>query len=144
MDLLKLIFSGENITSKAVNGGMLLLRVFAGLALAFGHGIKKFPPSERFIEGVGNMGFPMPGFFAWSASISEMIGGLLLAVGLATRPSAFFITITVLVAAFIRHADDPFSSKEKGLLFAFIGILYVCAGAGKYSLDALIRKNNAN
>jgi putative oxidoreductase len=36
--------------------GRLLLRLFAGLSLAFAHGIGKLPPSQRFVEGVGRMG----------------------------------------------------------------------------------------
>ena len=48
--------------------GALLLRAFAGLALAFAHGIGKMPPSEGFVGVVAGLGFPAPGAFAWAAS----------------------------------------------------------------------------
>jgi len=138
--MLKFVISGEDIKSNGLNLGLTILRVFVGLSIAFGHGLGKLPPSERFIEGTGNLGFPLPAFFAWSAGISEFFGGLLLALGLLTRPSAFFLAITMAVAAFLRHADDPFSGKEKALLFFVIFLLYLIVGSGKYGVDSLLRR----
>lgn len=134
------IFGGSRIESTSANLGLLILRVFTGLSLAFGHGINKLPPSERFVEGVADLGFPAPAFFGWAAGVSEFFGGLLLALGLLTRPSAFFIFITMMVAAFVRHAPDPFSVKEKALLFAIVALALVLIGAGKYALDAALGK----
>ena len=138
--MLKFVISGEDIKSKGLNLGLTILRVFAGLSMAFGHGLGKLPASDRFIEGVGNLGFPFPVFFAWSAGISEFFGGLLLAMGLLTRPSAFFLTVTMAVAAFLRHADDPFSGKEKALLYMVSFILFLIVGSGKYGIDYLLRR----
>jgi len=118
--------------------GLLILRLGAGLSMAFGHGLGKVPVSEGFIGGVEKMGFVMPAFFAWAAALSEFVGGIFIALGFATRPSAVFLTITMLVAAFIRHAEDPFGRKEKAILFALIAIYLIFKGAGKYSLDELI------
>lgn len=137
-----ILFGGDEFSGRFGNIGLALLRVFAGLALAFGHGIGKVPPSAGFVEGVGKLGFPAPGFFAWAAGLSEFAGGLLLAPGLLTRPAAFFILFTMLVAGFIRHAADPFAVKEKAFLYAFVALLFLLAGAGKYSLDALIRRKS--
>lgn len=120
--------------------GRLLLRLFAGLALAFGHGVGKLPPSRRFIEGVEKMGLPMPEVLAWAAGLSEFAGGLLLAVGLLTRPASFFILVTMLVAGVLRHAADPFPEKEKAFLFAAVALFFLLAGAGRFSLDAMIRR----
>lgn len=138
--MLKYIISYTEIKSQAVNLGMGLLRVFTGLAIAFGHGLHKLPPSEGFINGVADLGFPLPGVFGWLASISEFFGGIFLALGLLTRPSSIFLTITMVVAAFLRHADDPYSVKEKPILFMMIFILYFLAGPGKYSIDQLLKK----
>ena len=128
------------VNARSTDIGLLLLRVFTGLALALAHGRGKFPPSQRFVEGVGKMGFPVPEVFAWAAAGSELIGGVLLAIGLLTRPSAALIAMTVGTAAFLRHANDPFSGKEKALLFLAVAILFVLAGAGRYSVDAWMRR----
>ena len=138
--MFKFIISGEEIKSRTINTGLLVLRLFAGLGMAFGHGIKKLPVSEGFIGSVGKLGFPTPGFFAWAAGLSEFAGGILLAIGLFTRPSALFLATTMGVAAFIRHADDPFSGKEKALLYFFVFILYLLIGSGRYGADSALRR----
>lgn len=139
---MNLLFGGVGIRSTGGNIGLLILRVFSGLSLAFAHGIRKIPPSERFIEGVGKLGFPMPTVFAWAAGSSELLGGVFLAAGFMTRPAAFFVAFTMAVAAFIRHASDPFGGKEKALLFLCIAIFYFFVGAGRFSIDGFIRKQD--
>jgi len=137
------LFGGDDVHSKRANLGRAVLRVFAGLALALGHGLGKLPPSEGFVEGVAEMGFPAPGFFAWMAALAEFLGGLLLAAGLLTRPASLFIVINLSVAAIISHAGDPFNIREKALLFGTIALMYLLTGAGRYSMDALIRRNRS-
>lgn len=135
----KLLF-GTTINAKPTDAGLLALRIFTGLALALAHGLGKLPPSPRFIEGVANMGFPLPVVFAWAAALAESLGGVLLALGLATRPTAVLIAATMATAGFIRHAADPFSTQEKAFLFGMVALLFVLAGAGRYSIDALIHR----
>jgi putative oxidoreductase len=115
--------------------GALILRVFAGLALALAHGIGKMPPSEGFVGVVARMGFPSPEAFAWAAGIAELAGGLLLAIGLLTRPAAIVIAITMLIAAILGEAGNSFVERERALLFAIIAIYFVLAGPGRYSVD---------
>lgn len=52
-----------------------------------------------------------------------------MALGLATRPAAFFAACTMFVAAFIRHATDPFSKKELALAYLVIFIALILTGA---------------
>lgn len=118
----------------------LALRMFAGLSMALGHGLGKIPPSEGFVTMLEGQGLPLAIVFAWAAALSEFVGGLFLAFGIATRPAAFFLTLTMLYAGLIRHAEDPFSSKEKALLYAAIALFYTLRGAGQYSVDGMIRR----
>jgi len=137
----RILFGFTEIKNENVNFGLLILRLFAGLSIALAHGLHKWPPSEGFIERTADMGFPAPALFAWLAALSEFVGGLLIALGLATRPTALFAGITVGVAAFLRHAEDPYSGKEKALLFFFIFLFLFITGSGKYSFDRLINRN---
>jgi putative oxidoreductase len=134
------LFGGDGGGSALADAGLLVLRLFAGLALAFGHGAGKLPPSERFVASTAEMGFPLPELFAWAAGLSEFAGGLLLALGLLTRPAAFFIACTMATAGFLRHADDPFADKEKALLFLAVAVLFLLAGSGRYGLDRLLHR----
>lgn len=137
------LFSNAQLDCPVADGALTLLRVFAGLSLALAHGLGKIPPSDRFVEGVANLGFPAPVVFAWSAGLAELAGGLLVAAGLATRPAAGFACFTMLVAAFGRHAADPFEKKELALLYGAILLAFVFVGAGRFGLDALVRKQLA-
>ena len=128
---------------RGVDAGLLVLRLFAGPALALAHGINKLPPSERFLAGVVEMGFPMPEVFAWAAGLAEFAGGLLLAIGLFTRPAAFFILVTMFVAAFVRQAGDPFTEREAAMLHGCVALLYLIAGPGRFSLDATLGRRLA-
>lgn len=133
-----LLAPSSNINTTAT--AYLLLRVFIGLTMAFSHGMGKMPPSEMLIGGVSSLGFPMPEFFAWAAACAEVVGGLLLAVGLLTRPAAAFVAFTMLVAVFGVHGADPFEKKEMALLYLFSSLFFVLAGAGKFSLDQLLSR----
>lgn len=120
--------------------GSLIFRLSIGGIMAFAHGLGKLPPAEQFITGVESLGFPAPLFFAWAASLSEFLGGILIITGLYTRYAALFLGFTMAVAAFKAHALDPFNVKEMALLYLTCCVLLFLQGAGKFSLDHILRK----
>jgi len=139
------LLGGSVPGSVAADIGLTVPRIAAGLMLAIGHGWGKMPPSEGFIAGVEDLGFPLPILFAWLAGISEFFGGVLLALGLFTRPAAMMIAGTMFVAAFIRHWDDAFflggggASKEPAILYLIIALAFVLAGSRRFSIDRQLR-----
>jgi putative oxidoreductase len=138
--LKKILFGGESGLSPFANIGLASLRIFAGIAMMFGHGFGKMPPSGKFVELTAKLGFPLPTVFAWSAGLSEFVGGGLLALGLFTRISSFFIAFTMVVAVFVANANEGFAEQEKGLLYLFIAVLFLFKSAGDWSIDYLVRK----
>lgn len=138
------LFGPARQHTAGIDAGLLLLRLFFGLALAFGHGLGKLPPSDRFTAGVDDMGFPVPILFAWAAGMAEFGGGVLIALGLLTRPAAVFVAFNMLVAVTLRHAGDSFADRESALSFAVASIAILLAGGGRYALDALFRRAPAN
>jgi putative oxidoreductase len=60
--------------------------------------------------------------------------------GLFTRLSVIPLIITMLVAAFVAHAGDPFSSKEPALLYLIPYLALLFSGPGKFSLDFYISR----
>ncbi len=135
----KLLFAGTENSIKT-DFWLALFRVYVGLSLAFAHGLGKIPPSAGFIEHTGDLGFPLPAFFAWSASLSEFAGSLLLAVGLFTRPAAFFVAATMFVAGFVNHANDPYGMAEKAFLYLAVAVLFLVLGSGRFSMDNWARQ----
>jgi putative oxidoreductase len=114
---------------------LLVLRVAFGLSLGLGHGLGKLEDPSKFLDGLIKRGFPLPVFFGWSAILSESVGGLLLALGLLTRPAATFVLITLTVAAVDIHSGDPFAKRELALAYAVVALSLLIGGAGRYSLD---------
>jgi putative oxidoreductase len=135
-----LMVGGADGRSALLDFALLLLRAAAGASLALGHGLGKLPVSDQFVDGVAQMGLPAPAVFAWAAALSEAVGGALLAIGLLTRPAAFFILCTMATAFFVVHGADPFQNKELAMLYGVVALTFLLAGAGRYSVDALLRR----
>jgi putative oxidoreductase len=138
MQYRSMLFGGRTFASPAADAGLAILRVAAGLLLASLHGLNKIPPQEGFIGWIGGMGFPAPVLFAWLAGLAEFVGGLLLAVGLLTRPVAAVYIIHFLVVVFIAHAGDSLGDRELATLFGMIALQFLLTGPGRYSVDAMI------
>lgn len=134
----RILFGSEISGTSLAMIGFTLLRMFTGVGMVT-HGLGKLPPSPQFIEFVGKIGFPLPFVFGWAASLAEFGGGLLLIFGLLTRPAAASVFFTMLVAYFGVHFSDPFAKQEPALLYGFLALCFLFAGAGDYSLDALLR-----
>ncbi len=114
--------------------GLLILRISAsGLMLV--HGIPKL---LEVLQGDFSFGDPI-GIGATLtkilAIVGEVICPLLIIIGFKTRLAAIPAMITMFVAAFIVHAGDPFSNKEKALLYGFAFLVIALVGAGKFSVD---------
>lgn len=133
----------------ATSLSLLFLRVTVGLMMLIGHGLPKI---KSFAE--KKDGFPVPDFFPLSlmsppvsmiATIgAEVVAAGLLALGLLTRPAAFVLAFTMVVAAFAIHAEHdlfgPPPSKELAVMFLLPCVALLLSGAGGYSIDAAIYK----
>jgi len=133
------LFGGEVSGPLIGHLGLAALRVMAGLSMAFGHGLSKLPPPDRFVSLVKGLGLPLPEFFAWAAGLSEFVGGILLAVGLMTRPAAILIALTMTVAVFGHHADDPWGRTELAALFGSVAVCFACTGSGRFGFDHIVK-----
>lgn len=120
---------------RMLDAGLLGLRLWFGLVLASVHGLGKVTDLAKFTAGVATRGVPLPSLLGPAAALSEFVGGILLALGLLTRPSALFVAVTMLVAALHIHAADPFGKKELAFSYAAAALVVLVAGPGRWSLD---------
>jgi putative oxidoreductase len=111
-----------------------LLRIIAGLLFAM-HGSQKllgFPDGGPQVPLASLMG---------AAGVIELVGGLLIAVGLFTRVAAFLASGEMAVAYFMAHfPQSPLPIVNKGeaaVLFCFVFLYIAAHGAGIWSLDSL-------
>lgn len=79
------------------------------------------------------------------AGILEFVGGLLILVGLFTRPTAFILSGQMAVAYFMAHSPNGFlpilNQGELAVLYCFVFLYFSFAGAGTYSIDAMRNKS---
>ena len=80
----------------------------------------------------------------WWAGALELVGGLLLLVGLLTRPVAFILSGLMAVAYFMAHAPQGFwplqNRGELAALYCFVFLFLAVAGGGAWSADRLWRR----
>lgn len=118
---------------------LALLRVVAGLMLAQ-HGAQKL---FGVLGGFGGT----PGAKAEIASmmglagVLELFGGILLAVGIFTRPVAFVLSGLMAAAYFMAHMPQGFwpllNQGELAALYCFVFLYLSSRGGGRYSVDGM-------
>ncbi|KLR77919.1 hypothetical protein M717_01640 [Neisseria gonorrhoeae SK33414] len=94
------------------------------------------------------MGSGSPGGLLLLAGILEIVGGILLVLGLFARPAAFVLSGQMAVAYFMAHASEnalfPIANGgESAVLFCFVFLYIAAAGGGAWSLDRLFFKRKA-
>ena len=140
----------SDFLNKYKDAGILFLRIGIGFAFIFTHGYGKISGGPELWEKIGgsmaNVGITFaPVFWGFMAAASEFIGGILILLGLLTRPAAAFMAFTMLMA-FVQHASklDPWARAihPVELFSVFMCLLFI--GAGKFSLDALLFRKKDN
>ena len=95
------------------------------------------------------MGGGAPSGIYLAAAILEVGGGILLLLGLLTRPVAFILSGQMAVAYFMAHASQgnalfPIANGgESAALFSFVFLYFAAAGGGAWSLDNLLCKSRS-
>jgi len=119
-------------------GGTMLaiLRIVSGL-LFLEHGLQKI---AGFPAPLDPSRMPPLNTLPGMAGFIELGCGLLIAIGLFTRPAAFLASGTMAVAYWYAHAPNNFFPVNNGgdaaILYCFLFLYLVFAGAGPISVDA--------
>ncbi|ESX61857.1 DoxX family protein [Mesorhizobium sp. LSHC422A00] len=123
------------------DGAETLLRVVAGGFLTI-HGSQKITNPFGAAEMVEGLGFYPGAFWSLLLSCTEFFGGILIAIGLLTRPAAFAGMIVLLVTVWFHWitVGQGFSGAEKSLLWAAILLFFVIRGGNRQSVDARLGK----
>lgn len=117
---------------------LLIVRIATGYMFLL-HGTSKFFEFPVSMTG-GNGAVELASIFG-IGGILEIVGGVLIMLGLFTRPVAFILAGMMAVAYFAFHAAsgvvfDPITNQgEAAALFSMVFLLLWIVGAGKFSID---------
>lgn len=114
--------------------GLLILRFFS-FAFMLTHGWPKF---QKLVAGNFQFGDPLrvgAGVSLGMAVFAEFFCSILIMLGLFSRAALVFNAVTMIIAAFVVHASDPFKTKELALIYLVISVTLIFTGPGKYALD---------
>ncbi|NRA53999.1 MAG: DoxX family protein [Gammaproteobacteria bacterium] len=137
----------KNILTSTDSSATLPLRLIAGIIFT-AHGSQKLfswfggyglDGTGQWMESIGLA----PGYLmALMAGSAEFFGGLLLIVGLLTRPTAVVLAVTMIVAIFSTHISNGLFMSNNGFEFALALLAITAAlavqGGGKFSIDNLV------
>ena len=119
--------------------GKLVLRVTLGLLVLL-HGIAKLK------SGIGGMtgmvtGIGLPPWFAYGVYIGEILGPIMIILGLYSRVGAFFVFVNMIFAVALAHRAELFMLGKQGgyalelqAMFLFTALALVFMTPGRYSI----------
>ena len=122
-----------------VDAALLILRVVLGLLILL-HGVSKLPPPPEFLaSALSERG--LPAFVAYGVYLGEIVGPILIIVGIWTRVGAVLIVANMVVAVLAAHMGDLFSVNKQGgyalelqAMYLFTAVALALTGAGRYSV----------
>ena len=122
------------------NLGILILRMgISGTMIT--HGIEK----AKYVFSDGEKAFPDPIgigplFSLILVTSAELLFAGLVLLGIKTRITAIPLVITMIVAIFFIHANDPWAAKELATVYLIGFTALILTGSGKFSVDGVMKK----
>ncbi len=124
------------------------LLVTGGWVKIIGGSVAKYNEAGALIGGaagyMAKLNFPIPEVLAWYVGILELVGGVMLAIGLLTRLVAIQVVVFMFVAAFVVHSQIAWFWTNRGmempLLWLAVAIVIFARGGGKWSVDGSMSK----
>ena len=133
------------ITKNILSNGQSVSLLFARLVVAYGFyepAMQKWSDISSVAGWFGSIGIPFPTLNAYLAASTELLGVLLLTLGLFTRLISLPLIVIMVVAIATVHLAHGFSAGENGfeipLYYMLFLAIFASFGAGKFSLDHLL------
>jgi putative oxidoreductase len=133
------------LTKNILSNGQSLSLLLARLAVAYGFydpAMQKWADIGAIATWFGSMGIPFPTLNAYMAASTELLGVILLTLGLFTRLISLPLMVVMVVAITTVHLAHGFSAGDNGFEIPMYYMLFLAIfasfGAGKFSLDYLL------
>ncbi len=124
--------------NKPYDLGLTIVRIFLGITIIpYGMELFQAEAMTGYSSWLTDKSVPLPVFMAYVGKVAELLGGFFLIFGLFTRLSSLFLIITMAVITFVMSGG---STTDYTFMLLLLFTVYLFAGGGKYSIDALIEK----
>jgi len=138
----KKIYSEFTRLSEYLQSLSLLLARFAVAYGFYEPAMMKWSDIGAVAEWFGSMGMPLPLLNAYMAATTEIVGVVLLTLGLMTRAISIPLIVVMIVAIVTVHLPHGFSAGNNGyeipLYYMLFLLIFLSHGAGKFSLDRVL------
>ncbi|MDK8171081.1 DoxX family protein [Curtobacterium citreum] len=126
--------------------GLTALRIVLGVVF-IAHGAQKFAQGIPDVtQGFAGMGVPLAEVAAPVVAGLELVGGVLLVAGVATRVVGLLLAVDMVVAGLLAHATAGFFAQDGGfeyvLVLAVASLAVALTGPGRFSVDALVLRSS--
>lgn len=121
--------------------GIVFIRIIIGIFLIY-HGCEIFDAAKmrEYAEWEIFKKSSTPSFMPYLGKAAELIGGLMLAIGLFTRIACLIIIGVMLYIAFIIGNGKIWYEDQYPFLFVLFAFVFILTGSGNFSLDKIIFK----
>jgi putative oxidoreductase len=133
------------MSKNILSSGQSISLFFARIAVAYGFydpAMQKWSDIGAIATWFGSMGIPFPTLNAYMAASTELLGVILLTLGLFTRLISIPLIVVMVVAIATVHLAHGFSAGDNGFEIPMYYMLFLAIfasfGAGKFSLDYLL------
>jgi len=133
--MLKRLFT----TGPILENWLVIIRITVGVLIA-AYGLETFE-AEKMKSNVAwltDIHFPLPVFMAYLGKITELAGGIFLAIGLFTRIISVPLIINMSVVIIFMGNCKIFGDAQLPFLFLLFFLTFIIYGGGKWSLDNLL------
>lgn len=126
------------------SGVLVALRILLGIMMVY-HGWEIFdtPMMDEYGKWMVDLHFPFPSIIAYLGKGTELLGGLLLTIGLFTRFASLALIITMSIVTFGIGNGRILMEDQHPFMFVVLGVLFLFLGAGDFSFDKRFFNNNA-
>ena len=133
------------LTKNILNNGQSLSLLLARLVVAYGFytpAMTKWSDIDSVATWFASLGIPFPTLNAYMAASTELLGVVLLTLGLFTRIISIPLMVVMVVAIATVHLAHGFNAGDNGFEIPLYYLLFLAVfasfGAGKFSLDHLL------
>jgi putative oxidoreductase len=133
---MKYFFSAQGMGQQT---GLGLIRILTGLFMVY-HGWEVFSADKMtgYQQWLTDLKFPSPALMAYLGKGSELVGGILLTLGLLTRLAVIPLIGTMAVICFGMGHGKIFMDDQHPFLFILLFLVFFFCGPGRYSLDKIL------